>query len=199
MAVLCLALLVGVGVFGLCTPNISEQWGSWAIGAAFGALAVVVAVFGVAVDTNAFLVEQRQVSLTMLQKNHAELIRAALDHPHLAETWRTPDDHHLTTEELQQRLYSYQRLQVIFAYWVSGEHSDAQVKAALKRAFQSPIMRYVWWSTAPDREEVVVPRTAEHAFYQLANAAYVLAEKTADPQGANSLECPPSRAPESTA
>jgi hypothetical protein len=172
----CLFACVGV-VALLALVFTDEQWGRWArIGDAFGTLAAIVAVVTVATAVTMSARQQRQVNRTMLHQNHADLIGMALAHPHLAEVWRMDGDT-LTTEEIQQRLYAYQILQDIFAYLKSGEHSEAQASSALARVFQSPIVRDVWQTTARERAEVVKPGTAEHAFYQLANEAHVLATR----------------------
>jgi Family of unknown function (DUF6082) len=185
----CLSLASGVGVLALLSVVITdEQWNSWAkIGDAFGAPAVVVAV-AVAVIT--YSRGQRQQTRNALRRSHINLIMAALNDPDLAEVWPSRGEH-LSPRQRKQHLYADQILQDIFAHMASGEHSATQTRRALERAFQSPIVRDAWWAVAPARAKVVEPGTAECAFFQLANEAYVLAEAATDPQETSGLEYRP--------
>jgi hypothetical protein len=166
------------------------------IPAAFAAPAVVVAALSVVVTMITFARGQRQLSRGILRQNHAKLMELALTDPDLAEVWPSRGDH-LTPRQRKQHLYADQMLQDIFAYLAGGEHSEEQAWRALKRVFRSPIVRDAWLAAAQERAKVVVPGTAEYAFYQMANEAYVLSETEADPQEINGLEYPLSRAPES--
>jgi hypothetical protein len=180
--------LVGAAVALVVAIISDDQWRAWVPTVVLTVATVVVA----AININR---QQRNIIRGILRRNHAELMEQAITDPDLAEVWPSRGD--LSPRQRKQHLYADQILQNIFAFLATGEHSPAQARRALERAFQSPIVRDAWWAAAQERAKAVEPGTTEYAFYHLANEAYVLSETHTDPQVTNGPEYRPSPAPES--
>jgi hypothetical protein len=160
------------------------DWSRWSdIGEAFGVVNSVVSAFAVAAlvitwtlqmrdrrEQQAELVLQRRIvegAETALRRSadvdvrklHVNLIRMAVDHPHLADVW--PSHSEVDPRIQTQHMYANLLIQHVWLGFTAGIVTREEMIANLRYLFASPRVRAFWRDTADSRRNIYVENTTE--------------------------------------
>ncbi|WP_250038009.1 DUF6082 family protein [Paractinoplanes maris] len=172
------AVLAGIGLVAVLARNGDDvTWSRWSsVGEAFGAVNSLISVLAVAAVVVTWtsqyrllreqraevaeqrLMEERRADLE-LRKMHVDLMRMALERPHLAEVWPRIAGADALVES--QHMYANLILQHVWLEYSSGQSSHDQMVNNVRYLMASPAMRAFWRDTENNRRSIYAENTEQ--------------------------------------